>query len=536
MTDHDAPWRPPGEPEPTATPTQAGFPPPAPPAPTAAAGAQPPADGDPTLLGEPAEPGRNRSRVVVAVASLAAVAVLVVALVLVTRAGSDKAGASSPEDVAAGLFEALENEDLVALAELLHPGERRTLAEPGFEIIDELVRLELLDSSIDLSGLSGVDIEFEGLAYRVDPVPGADDLREIIVEEGTISASANGAELPIGKTLRDRFAEEIAELDTSGTSDIDQEATADFGPILVEDDGRWYLSVWYSVAEAARRSLDYPVPSLDQLPATIGAESPEAAIDAMIGVASGLDLSGIIGMLDPAEMAALYRYSPLFLEDAQNALDEVLAEFDASDITWSVSDIAYDTRTDGDVGYVTVTSVAANVRAEGLTVDVSYAPTAISVDVTSEGARYDIDLTIDDNVLTLAGDLDGEPLAAEITITDDAVVGWAEFDGGRVDGSLTVDPDGVCSRYELNFDGDVEAGCIEDEVPGASGVLAAGLANFEDFEFPTPTLVTTRTDGEWYFSPLLTLSNAALSYLRSTDAETVAMQLDQFEQLMASGF
>ena len=47
--------------------------------------------------------------------------------------------------------------------------------------------------------------------------------------------------------------------------------------------------------------------------------------------------------------------------------------------------------------------------------------------------------------------------------------------------------------------------------------------------------MTTRTDGKWYFSPLLTLSNAVLSYLRSTDAETVAQQIDQIQEFMGLG-
>ena len=487
---------------------------------------------------EPAGKGRGGKGLLVGVACLAAVALLVTALVLVRRAGSEQAGAETPEAAADGLFAALQNEDLVALAELMHPGERRTLAEPAFEIVDELVRLELIDASIDLSGVNGIDVRIDGLQYRLDPVASADDLRKIVIEQGTFSATTNGEELPIGPVLRDRFADELDQLSTDESAEIDQAAEDEPGPILVEHEGRWYFSLWYTVAEATRWGAGIEsVPTLAEAIPAIGADSPEAAIDATIAAASGLDLGAIIGMLDPEEMAALHRYAPLFLDDAQAELDEVLADLDASDVRWSVGEIEYSTETEGDVGYVTVNSFTANVQADGVTVDVSYAPTALSVDVVADGVEYRIDVTIADNVITADGVLDGDPLRAEVTFAENSVSGWAEFDGSRIDGSLTIDPDGVCSQYELTVDGETEQGCLEDEGDRAVvEALGLGLSQFEDFTFPAPTLVTTRTDGEWYFSPLLSLSHAVLEYLRSTDAETVALQIDQFEELMGGEF
>lgn len=480
------------------------------------------------------QPGSKR--VLVGVACLAAVALLVAALVLVRRAGSEQAGADSPESAAEALFAALENEDLVAFAELLHPGERRTVAEPAFEIVDELVRLELLDPSLDLSGVAGIDIRIEGLQYRIDSLPGVVDLREVVIEAGTFSAVTNGRELPIGPTLRERFGDEIDALDAADTADVGEPSGTGIGPILVEHDGRWYVSLWHSVAETARRAAGIDTVPAEPVP-PVGADSPEAAIDATIAAASGLDLGTIIGMLDPEEMAALARYAPLFLDDAQTELDELLADIAAADIEWSIADIDYTTETDGDVAYVTVNAFTANVRAEDLTVEVAYSPSELSVDVVYEGVEYRIDITIDDNVIAADGVLEGDPVRAEITFSDVSVSGWAEFAGSRFDGSMEIDPDGVCSAYEVTVDGDSERGCLEDET-GAAAVEAIGmaLADLDDLAFPTPTLVTTKTGGEWYFSPLLSLSHAVLAYLRSTDADTVARQIDQFEELLDGGF
>jgi hypothetical protein len=537
VTDTDDGWR---RPDPIGA-ASAPLPPPPPP------GAAQPADGSSTapppppsaiVVAESAGSAGGSRRLLVGVACVAAVALLVTALVLVRRAGSERAGADTPEAAADGFFAAVENEDLIALAELLHPGERRTLAEPTFEIVDELVRLEVLDSSIDLAGVSGIDVTIEGLQYRLDAVPGGDDLREVVIESGTLSASTNGEELPIGPTLRERFGDELDDLDSDETTEFDQSSTGGPGPILVEHDGRWYFSIWYTVAEAARRDAGIEaVPALDEVPPALGADTPEAAIDATIAAASGLDLGAIIGMLDPEETAALYRYAPLFLDEAQAEIDQMLAELDASDIQWSVDEIEYTTETEGDVGYVTVNSFTASIQAELFTVDLSYAPTAVSVDVVYDGAEYRVDVSIADNVIAVDGMLDGEPVGAEVTFAEDSVSGWAEFEGSRVDGTLTIDPEGVCSQYEVTVDGETDSGCLEDEA-GDDGVeaIALALSQFDDFTLPTPTLVTTRTDGKWYFSPLLSVSHAVLSYLRSTDAETIARQIDQFEELLGGEF
>jgi len=181
---------------------------------------------------------------------------------------------------------------------------------------------------------------------------------------------------------------------------------------------------------------------------------------------------------------------------------------------------------------VTINAFSANVQAEDLTVDVSYAPTALSVDIVFEGEQYQVDLTMNDNVMSLDGVLDGEPVGAEITITENSVTGWAEFEGSRMEGSLVLDPEGNCSQYEFTIDGETESGCLEEEADDDDLEIAAwALSQFEGFEAPTVTLVTTRTDGEWYFSPLLSISNAVLTYLRGTDAETIARQIDQIEKL-----
>jgi len=463
------------------------------------------------------------------------VAVLVTSLFLITRAGSDKGGASSPEDAAAELFRALENEDLVAMAELMHPGERRTLAEPAFDMVEELIRLEIIDPSIDLSALEGIDIRFDGLEYRVAPIEGADDLREVLVDAGTISFTTDSAALPIGSTVRDRFGAEIDELSESDSETMEGSTS---GPVMVEYRGQWYFSVWYSVAEAARRDAGgESVPALADIPLALGADSPEAAVDGMIAAMTDLDLTASIGMIDPEEAAALYRYSPLFLDGANQAIDELLAEFDASDVAWNVDNIEYDTSVNGDTATVKVLAFDLSVQATNVFVEVKYSPNELSVEAKVDGAAYSGSLRIADNVISLDANFDGATIAAEVVFGDTTIDGWAEVDGEQLEGSLTFDPNGECSTLSYSGDGQSEQGCLEEFLPVAqSEMLSAMLSDVKDLSLPSPTIMSTNHDGKWYVSPLLTVSNVFLTYLRSTDAEAVRDQFDQFEELVESGF
>ncbi len=56
-----------------------------------------------------------------------------------------------------------------------------------------------------------------------------------------------------------------------------------------------------------------------------GAETPEAAVDGVLDRVEALDLTGLLRTLNPGEAAALQRYAPLFLDDADAVLDDVAA-------------------------------------------------------------------------------------------------------------------------------------------------------------------------------------------------------------------
>lgn len=487
--------------------------------------------GDPSTT--PAK--RSTSRIVVAVAAVAALVVLVGGLFLVTRAGSEQAGAATPDEAATAMFAAIENEDLVALAELLHPGERRTLAEPAFDIIDELIRLEIIDGSLDLAAVDGVDVEIEGLQYRVEAIPGAADLREVLIDAGTLSVTADGEQLPIGETLRERFGDEISEIDEAGSESI---VSPEAGPVLVEYEGRWYVSIWYSAAEALRGfTSDAPVPALADMPPAIGADTPEAAVDGLVDALVELDLTTMIGMLDPEEAAALYRYAPLFLDEAEASIDELLDEVAAADVSWSVESIEYAPTVDGDRASVEITAVTFQVIAEDVAIVVSYSPDALAVDANVDGETYQGTLGFAGDTVTLDATFEGVPVEAEVTFGETGVTGWAEVDGERYTGELTIDPDGVCSTVSFDGPDGSEEGCLGEFVGDPDVELLLGMySGVDDLRLPTPSITATRHDGRWYVSPLLTLSDTYLTFLRGADADSVAAQLDLLQELAESGY
>ncbi|HSJ90753.1 MAG TPA: hypothetical protein VK917_01720, partial [Ilumatobacter sp.] len=142
--------------------------------------------------------------------------------------------------------------------------------------------------------------------------------------EAEAVVTIDGAELPIGSFIEDQLPDDaLAELRNTRETETDElalELTA------VQEGDRWYFSVFHTIAELARvEAGDEPIPA--EGVAAAGGDSPEAAVDRMLDHVEQLDLRGIIAMLDPAEAAALQRYAPLFLDDAEAAVADIPLEW-----------------------------------------------------------------------------------------------------------------------------------------------------------------------------------------------------------------
>ena len=435
----------PAGPPAAATPSGAPFlpptqpfaaPPPPPTVPTSAVG-----QGEVPEVGlSPAgqSPRRSKGKLI---GALAGVVVLLGAgtfAVAQISSNDSSGGAASPKELGDKLMQTLDNEDVLGAVDLLLPGERDTFRQPMIELVDELRRLQILDDSADLHKVGGIDITVEDQNVTVEDT-NVDDISHVSIS-GTSSAKVNGDEVPIGDLVTKLAGGERPDLTSeSDSSDFDVTFTA------VEKDGRWYVSLFYSLAESMRGDRDIP----DEGVSPAGADTPEGALDNMLNAISGLDIEGVIAGLNPNEAEALQRYAPLFIDDAQSALDDANAKVE-------LSGAKYDVTGSGDERQVALTAVTAKVTTDGQSAELSLKDgcvTGKSGDQTFDtcDAQNGVDQTIDDQLSQLGVD-DSTDIK---TFIDDAQKAFSDFSMhgvvvNKVDGKWYVSPIGTSFELMLS--------------------------------------------------------------------------------------
>jgi hypothetical protein len=292
----------------------------------------------------PAERRRSRGRVAAFVGGVLAAAAAGVFAVTMLSAGS---GSATPEAAVERLFDAVGSEDVIGVLEALTPGERSAV-RPGLETVaEELRRLGIAPEDFDLAAVGGVDLEFDDLALEGEDLgPGVAAVR---ITGGTVTTSTRPDELPIGPTLSKLLDEFDAQPDFEPTTTT-EDLTVDAPVIVAVDRGDgWHVSLSYSVAEGIRREAGEPVPAFGQGVEAEGAESPEAAVRQAVEAAAAFDVRRVIALISPSEAGALHDYAPVFLDDAEAAVEEMRAEvpFDVS-----VTRLDLTSETEGDVARV----------------------------------------------------------------------------------------------------------------------------------------------------------------------------------------
>ena len=272
----------------------------------------------------------------------------------VTQLGSS--GPGSAEEAVRELLDAASNEDVLGLLASLDPGERDTLRGPAEDLFAELERLEVLAPGFDPSQIGGVDLAFDDVTLRSEPV--RDDLVRVYFTGGTVTSSYTGTELPVGAFVTDtmeRFGSEMPATAESETSDI----VEDDDTFLVARNGPdgWRVSIGYTMAEAAR--LDAGVPLGAGIVAD-GAEGPSEAVDQMLHAMADLDLRRVIALLAPGEMGALQDYAGLFIDRAEAEIADATADFDVT-----IDDL--ELREDGNTVFVDAFGLTVTAEGETLT-------------------------------------------------------------------------------------------------------------------------------------------------------------------------
>jgi hypothetical protein len=457
-----------------------------------------------------------------------AVVLVVGALWFALGAVRNPGGADSPEGVVDEMVAALNDEDFITLAELLDPAERRSVAAPMIEdIAPELVRVGLLSDDFDPGAFSGIDIEITDLEFEIVPTAHA-DLFHARLTGGTTSATVTPDELPLDEV----FVDEIPAETTTETGEIEFDPDS---PVLaiVDRDGRWYLSLWHTIGESVRVASGVELPDLADLPTAVGADSPEAAVEQMIGYAVDLDLDGFVGMLDPEEADAVYRYMGLVLDDYDEIRTEIESALDDEEVAWELSDLEFDVDRDGDTAAVALSAGRLDVtfpqgRASAY-FDVD--ELRVEVEVDDESSRLDFELVARPPSYELSGsysdDFDNVTFQLEMfaDADDDQLTVTGDVNGEPVEAGFAIDPDGECSEAYWRFEDVDESGCYEDLLAesGLPADITTGgpeqwidqLATPRSLRLPPGTV--HQVDGRWYFAPVTTAMDWMARSLRNVE-------------------
>jgi hypothetical protein len=224
-----------------------------------------------------------------------------------------KSGGSTPEETARALYDAVAHEDVLGVLENLVPGERDALREPLKNLRDELVRLDVLKSDFDLAGIKGVNLEFKNLQFTTTNL--SSDIALVKTTSGVANYRVDPQLIPFGSFVRELAGPALLGSPTSGSSAVKPEDEANM--VVVRQNGRWYVSLGYTIAESARSESGAPVPSFGGGLAAAGKQTPEAAVEALLRAAVALDFETMIAVTPPDEAAALHDYAPMFIQAAK---------------------------------------------------------------------------------------------------------------------------------------------------------------------------------------------------------------------------
>jgi hypothetical protein len=282
----------------------------------------PPIDGtgptDGSLAPPPAQSAPRRSRTKMVLTSVAVVlAVVAGGFALVSLTESD--GAASAEDAVQGLFDAVDDQDAIGVAESLEPSERRILLDALEEAETQARRVDVTDDGLDLRAVDGVDLAVENLRLQAQPLD--DETVAVDVVAGHISSRTQLSKMPIGPVVQeviDRNEEAGEGVDDATEDEIELAGTR---IVAVKRGGGWYVSAFYSLAEEIRLGDEVPhaYPTASTAIPAVGADSPEAAVREGVAAAVKADVRRLIELTPAEEARVLHTYGPILVDEAKGS-------------------------------------------------------------------------------------------------------------------------------------------------------------------------------------------------------------------------
>jgi hypothetical protein len=263
----------------------------------------PPAYGPP-----PVPPKRRRSGVTVGV---------IVAVVVLAAGGvgtwfalnhADSTGSASPQQAATTLLADVGNDDLIGMVDDLPPAEASLFSDTITGGADQLKRLKIVKPDVDPKAMSGLDVHTSGITFDNAAVERINDHLAITkLVAGKITVSGNMST----NSLTDSFVHSAFPHGVPSTGqhtvDIADEVRQMGHPIriaTVQVDGKWYPSLFYSIADAGLQAAHTPWPTRP-IPA-LGAGSADEAVRQFLQAALNQDAKAVIERTSPDEMAVLH--------------------------------------------------------------------------------------------------------------------------------------------------------------------------------------------------------------------------------------
>ena len=499
--------QPPAGPPPAPSPAPQAPPPQTPPvaAPPTSPPVAPPPTGQPPMAPPPTAPptpgaasgsgGGRGAKIGIGIAGV--VLLLGGSAFAVTQLSGDS-GPGSPEAAVEELIGSLADEDALGALGALDPGERDAVVDEVEDLVDDLQRLGVLSDDFDLGDLPGVEIEIEDLELDTEEVDGRDDLVRVYLTDGSITGEIDPDDFAFGdlvEDLVDRFdgdlgdaTEEEADLD-----DLDDEVF-----LVARDTGGdgWRVSIGYTIAEQAREQAGNP--DLEDPIDPEGADSPEDAIEGFIEAFEDGEVTDLIAMLAPSEMAPLQEYvTALAGDDLDAAGDEIAA---APGFSISDFDVSFD-----ESGGRTVASFE-------------------SIELTLDG----LVVTYEDGCVTIPPEL-----------VDEFVGGFEDgFEGASGFPSPPLDP---------ITDGEICIGEADDLLNSLLQTFTdlfgipplPDAPDFADIEITPPQVVLLEEDGEWFIAPISTAATNYASTLSGVERDFVEDLIDwvtEIQETIFAGF
>ena len=246
-------------------------------------------------------------------------------------------GAATPEEAVTTFVSAMEHEDLLGMIDVTLPEEVSVLRGAVDSATSDAKRVGVLSDQFDASALRGLDVSVDDLALETTLLEGG--LAAVTATSGTLNASFDPQSFPFGDGVKTLIGD--AEQVDGAPMNLgagDQPAVL----MTVQHDGRWYVSVQYTVAEYVRRAAGWEVPApVTRTP--IGFDSPDEAVTAFYDRLASLDLQSALDTFAPGEDAIAW-LAQSWMADAQATIDRGRAE------GWSVaiSGLSYETIVEGD--------------------------------------------------------------------------------------------------------------------------------------------------------------------------------------------